>query len=123
MRGSADMGGMPYVKNRRAFFVGEIVDPDQPLGMKLESIPDFSHSEMRAARSPFFRMRFGRIVSLAILSSSSVAAFRGPNLDNRNGVRFEASRQAGEIIAPEALRSNAAFQVSARMLLRSVNGA
>ena len=109
MRGSADMAGMPDVKNRRAFFVGEIVDQDQPLGMKLESTPDFSHSEMHAARGPFFGMRIGRIVSLAFLSSSSVVAFRDPNSDSGNGVCFAASRQAREIIEPEALHSHPAF--------------
>ncbi len=56
-----------------------------------------------------FRMRFGSIFSLAFLSSSSVAAFRGPNSDSRNGVCFATSRQASEIIAPEALHSHAAF--------------
>ncbi len=90
-------------------FALEIVCQDQPLEMKLESTPDFSHSETRAARGPFFGMRFGRIFSLALLSSSSVAAFRGPNSDSRNGVCFAASRQAREIIAPEALHSHAVF--------------
>ena len=61
MRGSADTAGMPDVRSRRAFFRFEIVCQDQPLEMKLESTPDFSHSEMRAARGPFFGMRFGRI--------------------------------------------------------------
>ena len=109
MRGSADTAGMPDVRSRRAFFRFEIVRQDQPLEMKLESTPDFSHSEMRAARGPFFGMRFGRIFSLAFLSSSSVAAFRGPNSDSRNGVCFATSRQAREIIAPEAPHSHAAF--------------
>ena len=64
---------------------------------------------MRAVRGPFFGMRFGRIFSLAFLGSSSVAAFRGPNSDSRNGVCFATSRQAREIIAPEAPHSHAAF--------------
>jgi hypothetical protein len=55
------MAGMPDVRSCRAFFRFEIVRPDQPLEMKLESTPDFSHSEMRAARGPLFGMRFGRI--------------------------------------------------------------
>ncbi len=109
MRGLADMAGMPDVRSRRAFFHGEIVCQDQPLEMKLESTPDFSHSEMRAARGPFFVVRFGRIFPLAFLSSSSVAAFRGPNSDSRNGVCFAASRQAREVIAPEAPHSHTAF--------------
>ena len=109
MRGSADTAGMPDVRSRRAFFRFEIVCQDQPLEMKLESTPDFSHSEMRAPRGPFFGMRFGHIFSLAFLSSSSVAAFRGPNSDSRNGVCFATSRHAREIIAPEAPHSHAAF--------------
>ena len=109
MRGSADTAGMPDVKSRRAFFRFEIVRPDQLLKMKLESTPDFSCSEMRAARGPFFGMRFGRIFSLAFLRSSSVVAFRGPNSDNRNGVCFATSWHAREIIAPEVPHSHAAF--------------
>ena len=64
---------------------------------------------MRAARGPLFGMRFGRIFSLPFLSSSSVAAFRGPNSDGRNDVYFTTSRQTCEIIAREALHSHAAF--------------
>ncbi len=109
MRGLADTAGLPDVRSRRAFFRFEIVCQDQPLEMKLESTPDFSHSEMRAPRGPFFGMRFGHIFSLAFLSSSSVAAFRGPNSDSRNGVCFAASQHAREIIAPEAPHSHAAF--------------
>ena len=78
MRGSADVAGLPEVRSRRAFLRFEIVCPDQPPELKLESTPDFSHSEMRAARGPFFGMRFGHIFSLAFLTSSSVAAFREP---------------------------------------------
>jgi hypothetical protein len=77
--------------------------------MKLESTPDSSHSEMHAPRRPSFRMRFGHILSLAFLSSSSVAAFHGPNSDSRNGLCFATSRQASEIIAPEAPHSHAVF--------------
>lgn len=54
-------------------------------------------------------MRFGRISSLAFLSSSSVAAFRGFNSDGRNGVCFWISRQASEIIAQEAPHSHSTF--------------
>jgi hypothetical protein len=64
MRGSADMAGMPDVKNRRTFFPVEIVYQDQPLEMKLESTPDFSHSKMRGVRGLFFGMTFGPILSL-----------------------------------------------------------
>ena len=77
--------------------------------MKLESSPDFSHSEMRAPRGPSFGMRFGHIFSLAFLSSSSVAEFRGPNSGSRNEVYFATSQHAPEIVAPEASHSRASF--------------
>jgi hypothetical protein len=109
MRGLADMPGMPNVRSCCAFTHGEIVCQDRPLEMKPESTPDFPHSEMRAARGPFFVMRFGRMFPLALLSSSSVAAFLGPNSESRNGVRFATSWHAHEIIAPEAPHSHAAF--------------
>jgi hypothetical protein len=109
MRGLADTAGLPDVRRRRAFFRFEIVCQDQPLEMKLESTPDFSHSEMRAPRGQFFGMRFGCICSLAFLSSSSVAAFRGSNSDSRDGVCFATSRQASQVIAPEAPQSHAVF--------------
>jgi hypothetical protein len=109
MGGSADMAGILDVRSCWAFFDREIVYQDRPLEMKLESTPDFSHSEMRAVRGQFFCMRFGRIASLAFLNSSSVVAFRGPNSDNRNGVCFSASRQAREIITPEPTHSHATF--------------
>jgi hypothetical protein len=111
MRGSKDTVGMPDARSRRSFFRLEIVCQDHPPEIKLESAPDFSHSEMRAARGPFLVMRFGRIVSLAFLTSSSVAAFRSPNSDSTNGVCFVTSRQASKILAPEALRSHAVFLI------------
>jgi hypothetical protein len=106
MHGSADTAGMPDVRSR-AFFRFEIMCQEELLEIKLESAPHFSYPEMRAARRPFFGTRFGRIVSLAFLGSSSVAAFRGPNSDRRNEVYFAASQQAHKIIAPEALHSHA----------------
>jgi hypothetical protein len=109
MRGSAYTAGMPDIKSRRAFFRFEIVCPDQPLEMKLEFAPDFSHSEMRAARGPFFGMTFRHILALLFLSNSSMAPFRGPNSDSRNGVCFATSWHAREIIVPEAPHSHAAF--------------
>ena len=109
MGGSAHTARMPGVNSCRAFFRFEIVCQDQSLEMKLESTPDFSHSEMRAARGPLFGLRFGRIFSLAFLSSSSVVAFPGPNSNSGNGVCFAASRQAHEIIEPEALHSHRDF--------------
>jgi hypothetical protein len=109
MAGLAYMAGMPNVRSCCAFIHGEIVCQDRPLEMKLESTPNCPHSEMRAARGPFLVMRFGRMFPLALRSSSSVAAFPGPNSDSRNGVCFATSWHAHEIIAPEAPHSLAAF--------------
>ena len=109
MRGSTDTAGMRDVGSRRVFFRFETVCQDQPLEIELESTPDFSHSEMRAARNPFFGMTFGRILSRAFLNSPSVPAFCGLNFNSRNGVCFVASRHACEIIAPEAPNSHAVF--------------
>jgi hypothetical protein len=109
MRGSADTARIPYVRSCRAFFRFEIACQDQPLKVKLGSAPDFSHSEMRAIRGPCYGVKFGRIVSLAFLSPSSVARFRGLNSDSGNGVCFAVSRQASEIIAPEAHHSHEVF--------------
>ena len=109
MHGSADMAGMSDGRSCRTFFRLAIVCRDQPPEMKLESIPDISHVEMRAIRGPFVSMRFGRIFSLAVLSSSFVAAFQGLNSDSRNGMFFATSQEASEIIAPEAPHSRAAF--------------
>ena len=109
MRGSADTAVMLNVRSHRACFRFEIVCQDQLLEMKLESIPDFSNSEMHAGRDPFFGRKFGRIFSLAFLSPFSVAAFRGPNSESRNGPCFATSRPAREIIEPEALHSRPVF--------------
>jgi hypothetical protein len=109
MRGSADTARMPDVRRCRAFFRSEILHQDQWLEMRLESAPDFSHSEMCAPRGPFPGMRFGRIFSLALLSFFSVPAFRGPNSGSRNGVCCATSRQAREIIEPAAPHSHAVF--------------
>ena len=114
MRGSADMVGMPDVRSRLAFFRREIVCQDQPLELEFESTPNFSCSEIRAVRCPFFVMRFAHIYSLTFLSSSSVAVFRGPNSDSRNGVCFATSWHEREIIAPEAPHSHAAFLIVRR---------
>jgi hypothetical protein len=109
MLGSVDTAGMPDVKSHVAFFCFEFACQDHPLGIWLESTPDFSHSEMRAARGPFVGMRFGRILFLGSLTSSSVAAFHGPNSGSRNGVCFATSQHAREIIAPKTPHSHAAF--------------
>jgi hypothetical protein len=109
MHGSAHMDGMSDGRSRRTFFRLEIVCQDQPLEMKLKSTPNVSHVEMRAVRGPFLGMKFGRMFSVAFLSSSSVASFRGPNSDSRNGVCFATSWHAREIIVPEAPHSHAAF--------------
>jgi hypothetical protein len=107
MHGSADMAGMSDGRSRGTFFRLEIAWQDQPLEMKLESAPDVSHVEMRAVRGPFLSTRFGRIFSLAFLSSSSVAAFHAFNSDSRNGMFFATSQEASEISAPEASHSHA----------------
>jgi hypothetical protein len=109
MGGTADTTEMRDVRSRRVFYRFKIVWEDQPLEMKLESAPDFSHSEMRAPPGPFFDVRVGGIFPLAFLISSSVTGFCGLNSDCRNGVCFATSRQAREIIAPEALHFHAAF--------------
>jgi hypothetical protein len=114
MRGSADVAGLPEVRGGRAFFRFESVCPDQPPELKLESISDFSHPEMRAARGPFLVMRFRHIFSLAFLTSSSVAPFRSPNSDSRSAACFATSRPAREIIAPGALHSHATFLIIRR---------
>lgn len=75
MRGSADTAGTLEVRSRRPFLDLEIARRNLTLEMKLESTPDFSHSEMRVASGQFLGMGFAHIVSLAFLSSSSVAAF------------------------------------------------
>ncbi len=56
-----------------------------------------------------FRHDVRRILFLPFLRSSSVAAFRGPNSDNRNEACLAVSRQAGKIVAPEAPHSHADF--------------
>ncbi len=109
MRGSPDTAGMPDVRNCRACFRFEILCRNHPLEINLEFTPDFSHSEILAARDPFFGMTFGHICSLAFLGFSSVVAFRGSNSDGGNGVCFATSGQAGEITAPEASHSYAVF--------------
>ena len=109
MRGSKDAIGMPDVRIADLFLHLEIARQDQSLEMKLESTLGFSHSEMRAARGPFFGMTFRHILALLFLSNSSMAPFPGPNSDSRNGVCFAASRHAGAIIAPEIPHSHAVF--------------
>jgi len=109
MRGSADTARMLDVRSCRAFFRFEIACQDQPLKVRLESTPNFSHLEIHAIRRPFFGVKFRHIVSLAFLSPSSVASFRGPNSDPENGVCFAVSRQSREIIEPAALYSHSAF--------------
>ena len=109
MRGLADTSGIHDATSRQAFLDRNIVLRNQTLEMGLEFTSNFFLSEMRAVRGPFLGMVFGRIFSRPILSSSSVAAFRGSNSDSTNGVCFKASRQAHEIIGQEASHSHAAF--------------
>ena len=108
MRGSADTTGMRDVGRRRIFFRFEIACQDQPLEMKLESTPSFLIQKC-VQLAAIFRHDIRALFSLAFLNSSSVAAFRGPNSDRRNGACFATSWHAREIIAPEAPHSHAAF--------------
>jgi hypothetical protein len=109
MRGSAEAAGMPCLTSRRVFFDRDTVRQNQRLEMELQFAPSFYVSETWPLCTSIFGMRFGCIFSLAFLSSSSVAAFHGPNSDSRNGLCFATSRQASEIIAPEAPHSHAVF--------------
>ena len=74
--------GCLMFQSRRSFsLVVKLCAENQPLEMKLESTPDFSHAEMRASSRPFNclrDMRFGPICSLAFLSSSSVVRVSSP---------------------------------------------
>src|SRR5579864_2870056 len=102
MHSSVDMAGRPDFGSRRAFVDRDIVRQIQPLEMELQFAPNFYPFEMRPVCTSIFRIRFGSLFSLAFLSSSSVAAFRGPNSNSRNTARFVASLHAREIVAPEA---------------------
>ena len=107
MSGSADLAGMLDVRSRRAFLDREIARRNLTLEMEFEFALKFSHSEIGAVHGQFLGMAFGRIFSLPFLGSSSVAAFRGPNSDSRNGVCFATSWYAREIIALGAPHSRA----------------
>ena len=93
MRDSADVAWMPGVRSRRTFFRSDIVCQDQPLDLEFESTPNFSCSDMHAARGPFFGLKFGHIFPLAFLSSSALAVFRGPTSDGGNEVHFAAQTE------------------------------
>jgi hypothetical protein len=92
MSGTTDTSEITDVRSRRAFLDREILRRSQTLEMELEFASNLSSSEMRVVCGPFFPMRFGGIFLLAFLSSS-----------------FAASRQASEIIAPEAPHSPSVF--------------
>jgi hypothetical protein len=109
MRGSANMAEMPDVRCRQAFFGREIMRRNQTLERELKFTSNFSLLEMHTIRGPFSDMAFERIFSLPLRSFSPVAAFCGPNSNNRNEACFATSRQACKIIAPEAHHSHAAF--------------
>jgi len=109
MRGLADRAGTLEVRSRRPFLDLEIARRNLTLEMELEFTPTPSSSEIGAVHGRFCGMTFGRIFSLSFRGTSSVAAFRSPNSDERNKVYFAASRQVREIITPEALYSNADF--------------
>ena len=109
MRRSADTARIHDATRRLGFLDRDIVRRNQKLEMGLEFTSNFSLSEMRAFRGPFLGMVFGRIFSQPILSSSSVAAFRGSNSDSTNGACFATSWHAREIIAPEVPHFHATF--------------
>lgn len=123
MRSSVDVAGRPDFGSRRAFLDRDIVRQIQPLEMELQFAPNSYLLETRPVCTSIFRTRFGSPFSLAFLSSSSVVAFRGPNSDSENGVCFAASRQAREIIGPEAPILMQVLYISSRLLLPRVNGA
>jgi hypothetical protein len=106
---SADVAGMPDVGSRRAFFDRDIVCQTQPLEMELQFAPNFYFSETQPVCTSIFGIWLGSIFPLAFLTSSSVAAFLGPNSDGRNGMYFATSRQASEVVAPEAPHSQEVF--------------
>ena len=85
MRGLADMSGIHDATSRRVFLDRDIVRRNQTLEMELKYASNFSPLEMRAARCPLFGVRFERIFSLAFLSFSPVAVFRGFDSNSRNG--------------------------------------
>jgi len=99
MRGSADMAD---VRVPQVFFGCEIMRRKQTLEMEPKLTPDFPFSDMRTVCSQLLGMTFVHTISLQFLSSSFVAAFLGLDSEAKNGVFFSGSRQAHEIIAPEA---------------------
>ena len=123
MRGSPDKAGMPDVRSRRAFFRFEIVPDDRPLKVKLESTPDLSHSEMRGARGPFFRSRFGHIFSLAFLDSSLWPRFVTPivTVEMECALRTRGSHAKSSCQKHPILMQ--CFNASARIPRPRVNGA
>lgn len=109
MGGPADVTGLPDARSRIGFFDCEIVCKDQPLETRLQFALNFYLSDTRPVCTSIFGMRIGRISTLGILTSSSVVAFRDLNSDLRNEARFATSRQASEVIAPEAPHSHEDF--------------
>jgi hypothetical protein len=119
MLGLADVAGIPDVGSRQAFFDRDSVCQTQPLEMELQFAPNFYFSESQPVCTSIFRIWLGSIFSLAFFTSSSVAAFRGPNSDTRNGACFAVSRQASKIIGLEdphpysaylSVRPNSSFE-------------
>jgi len=101
MRRTTDTAGMPDVRSRRTFLDLEIARRNLTLEMELEFALNFSHSEIRAVHDSFLGMASWHISPLAFLSSSPVAAFCGPNSDNRNETCMAVSWQGREIFAPD----------------------
>jgi len=109
MRVLADMAD---VRLRQLLFGCEIMRRNQTLERELKFTHNFPFSDMRTVCRQLLGMTFAHTVSLQSLSSSFVAAFHGPDSDARNGVRFSGSRQAHEIVAPEAPPSHATLLTS-----------
>jgi hypothetical protein len=136
MRGSAEAAGMPYLTSRRVFFDRDTVRQYQVLEMELQFAPNFYLSETRPFCTSIFGIRFECIFSLAFLSSSSVAAFRGPiptaEIDcvlRPHGRQAKSSHQKRPILmqffqaSARMLVGSATGLVLVRMLLQRVNGA
>jgi len=103
------LADMTDVRLRQLLFGCEIMRRKQTLERELKFTPNFPLSDMRTVCSQLLGMTFVHTISLQFLNSSFVAAFHGPDSDARNGVCFSGSRQAHEIVAPEAPLSHAAL--------------
>ena len=99
MRVLADMAD---VRLRQLLFGCEIMRRNQTLERELKFTHNFPFSDMRTVCSQLLGITFVHTISLQFLSSSFVAAFLGLDSEAKSGEFFSGSRQAHEIIAPEA---------------------